>query len=564
MVTATPQIRQTDYLVIGGGSAGCILASRLSESGARVTLLEAGIDTAGEREPAEIRDARVRTIGVPHFYWSVMAESTGNGVGPLPYPQARVLGGGSSINSMHAQRGLPADYEEWRQFGVVGWGWNDVLPFFKRLETDCDFHNDMHGSSGPIHIRRVPEQDWSGLSRAMAAAMTRRGYRQLEDINGDTGDGFGAVPLNFVGTRRLSSATAYLTADVRKRPNLQIITDAEVSSLLIEQQRVVGATFQAAGQTQSIRAGETIVSAGAIHTPALLLRSGIGPAADLQAAGITPVLDRPGIGAILNNHALVVLSAHIKRSARAQRHVAPPSSMLLRYSSGMPGCPETDMLLNVWERLINPLRWDPLGHQLATFFPTINKPASTGSIRLNSSRTLDIKFNLLDDPRDMDRMVACVKLLHALLNDTAVAPLVNVAFAPAFTPLTQALMQNNAKAQLLSAAGAAVLSGPDALRERALRDAGTPLDQLIADEEKLRTTIKYSIIASGHVSGTCRMGDPADRNTVTDSRCKLVGVDGLRVVDASIFPTLMAAGTNLSVMMAAEKAAAMIVEDARR
>ena len=564
-MAAAEKIGETDYLVIGGGSAGCIMASRLSETGATVTLIEAGIDTGGDREPAEIGDARFRTMGTPQFFWpDLVTEFGDNGLGFLPFMQARVMGGGSSVNGMHAQRGLPKDYDEWRQLGVVGWGWDDVLPFFKRLETDCDFQNQLHGGKGPVRIRRVPEDDWSGLSHAMARAMERRGYSKLQDLNGQTGDGYGSVPHNYDGKRRLSTAAAYLTADVRKRPNLRIMAQAEVSSLLVEGRRVVGATLEAAGQTQSIRAGQTIVSAGALQSPGLLLRAGIGPGADLQAAGVSVVADRPGVGANLNNHVNMFFSVHIKRSARAKAHVAASGPMLLRYSSGVPGCPETDMLLNVWERSPNSLSWDPLFHQIASFFPTVNKTFSRGSVRLNPSREAEIRFNILSDVRDMDRMVDSVKFLRDLLADPAVAPLVGAAFIPAFTPFAISLRQNTLKAQVLSVAGALGLSGPRVLRDRLLRDVGEPLDPLLANEEKLRTTVKYGTMPSGHCSGTCAMGDPDQRNTVLDSRCRVVGVDGLRVVDASIFPTVMAAGTNLPVMMAAEKAATMIIEDSKQ
>ncbi|HKY82164.1 MAG TPA: GMC family oxidoreductase [Sphingobium sp.] len=556
---------QTDILIIGGGSAGCVLANRLSASGARVTLIEAGADTGNGKEPEAISDARFRTMGRTQFFWpELVAEYSDTGIGALPFNQARVLGGGSSVNGMHAQRGLPVDYDEWRQLGVVGWGWDDVMPFFKRVETDCDFRNDQHGDSGPVHIHRIPEKDWSGLSSAIGQAAGRMGMPKIADINGQAGDGYGAVPMNAGDGKRVSSARAYLTPEVRKRPNLTVITNAEVQTILTEDKRAVGATFVQDGQTRTIHAGQVIVSAGGLHTPALLMRSGIGPAADLEAAGIRPVIDLPGVGANLQTHPILLLSAHLKPAGRARRNVAPPSTMLLRYSSHVPGCPETDMFINVWERAPNPLAWDPLGHQLASFFPTINKAYSIGSVKLNAARQMEVRFNLLSDARDMARMVDSLKRMHVLLGDSAVAPLVNSAFFPAFTPLAMALMKEDAKAQLLSVAGAIALSGPAALRNRLLKEAGKPIAEVLADEANLEMALKFGTIPGAHPVGTCRMGDPAQKTTVLDSRCRVVGMEGLRVVDASIFPTIMCAGPNLPVMMAAEKAATMIMEDLRQ
>lgn len=554
-----------DYLIVGGGSAGCVLASRLSENpSARVILIEAGAQALDPKDVTRVRDARFRTFGNPRLFWSgVMASFTDSGPS-LPFSQARILGGGSAINGMHCQRGLPADYDEWRQLGVSGWSWDEVVPFFKAVETDLDFANDDHGAKGPLRIRRIPSDRWSGLSRCIGRALEQRGIPELRDLNADEGDGYGAVPLNMAGNERITSADAYLTREVLARPNLSVRLGVEAKRILVEGGGTVGVEVESDGAVQAIRARETVLCMGAIHSPALLMRSGIGPANDLAAAGIAVVADRPGVGANLLNHPFITLGAHLRSAGRQSRTVAHPCPMLVRYSSNVPGCPPTDMTLDVWERTPNQLSWDPLASQIANLMILLNKVYSTGSVKLNGLAQLDIKFNLLSDRRDLDRMVDSIYFVAELARDPLVAHLITRIFFPDYTsPLVYKISQDNLEAQVLSVAGAIGLSGPAALRNKFLDKAGRNIDTVIGDREAVRALVAASVVPGGHVAGTCRMGDPAQRLTVTDSRCRVVGLNGLRVVDTSIFPTLMAAGTNLPVMMAAEKAAKMISEDAR-
>ncbi|WP_176593231.1 GMC family oxidoreductase [Sphingobium sp. EM0848] len=558
-------VEECDYLILGGGSAGCVMASRLSEDpSVRVILVEAGNSPSEGPDADIVRDARFRTYGNPRLVWStVTAKYTGSGP-TLPFSQAKVLGGGSAINGMHCQRGLPTDYDEWSQLGVTGWNWEQVLPYFKKVEADQDFPGGDHGSDGPLKIGRIGPEKWSGLTRGIAEALRQQGLKELRDLNIDEGDGYGAVPLNLNNGARHSTADAYLTAAVRGRPNLSILTGATAQRLMIDASSVAGAEVDDRGRNVAIRAAETVLCMGAIHSPAFLLRSGIGPAADLAAAGLPTVADRPGVGANLANHPLLTLGAHLKRAGRQSRAVAHPCPMLVRYSSGVPGCPSTDMTIDVWERTPNQLNWDPIAAQIANLMLILNKVYSTGVIKLQASRELDVSFNLLSDYRDLERMMGGVLFLGQFLSQPSVRKLVNRAFFPAyFSPLVYKLMQNDMQAQLLSIAGAIGLSTPAFVRDRFLDRAGRNLSEVLADSDALREEVLRSVLPGGHVAGTCRMGNPAQKATVLDSRCRVVGVDGLRVVDASIFPTLMAAGTNLPVMMAAEKVSDMMTKDRR-
>jgi 5-(hydroxymethyl)furfural/furfural oxidase len=562
-----------DTIIVGGGSAGSVLANRLSaQSNRHVLLCEAGPDTPIGKVPPEISDSYPGIAYFdPRFHWTdlkvrtqrVSHNNPSDNPPPLrKYEQARVLGGGSSINGQLANRGAPTDYDEWEARGATGWGWRDVLPYFRKVERDMDFDGPLHGKDGRIPIRRIPQAQWCSHAHGVAQALAQAEYRYLPDQNGVFEDGYFAPTISNLGEQRVSAAVGYLDAAVRARDNLTISTDTQVRTLLFEGTTCVGINANVAGNTVTFRAKEVILSTGAIHTPAHLLRAGIGPAGHLRELGIDVVAHVPGVGQRLMDHPSIALASFIKPKARMNGFTRRHIHLALRYSSGLPGIPPGDMFVAA----VSKSAWHAVGEQIASMLLFVNKTYSdTGQVRL-ASRDPDaepiVDFNLLSDIRDVERLKDGFRRLAVLQTSPPMQAVTSDPFPASYSERVRKIGVVNSRNRLATKVVSKLLDGPAALRRYLIHNhivEGFTFDDVMRDDEKLESFVRQAAIGVWHASCSCRMGADTDPMAVTDSIGRVRGVQGLRVVDASLFPVVPCANTNIPTLMAAEKIADAIV-----
>lgn len=521
-----------DYLIIGAGSAGCVLANRLTEDpDCRVLLLEAG---PRDWHPfIHMPAGLAKLVGQKGVNWNydTAPEPQLNGR-RLWWPRGKVLGGSSSINAMCYVRGVPRDYDDWAAQGAIGWDWNRALLYFKRAERNSRGADALHGAEGPLYVSDL--RYTNPLSSAFIDAGQQAGYRRNDDFNGEDQDGFGFYQVTQKDGARCSTAVAYL-GPARSRPNLDIVTGALVRRVLLKNGRAVGVAYARGGREVKVRAErEVLLSGGAINSPQLLMLSGIGPADHLRQHGITVNLDAPQVGQNLQDHLDICTLQHSTQRVTYDRtselktafdyflrgHSGPGSSNIAEAGAFVRSSLAPDHRADIQLHFVPAMLDDHGRNRLAgdgyTLHACFLRPRSRGRIRLNNAdprANARIEANYLSDPEgfDLKMMLECAKLSRELFAQKAF----------------------------------------DSYR-------GAPIFPSRSDlsDSELIEFIRAKAESVYHPSGTCRMG--SDEASVVDPELRVRGVEGLRVIDASVMPSLIGGNTNAPTIMIAERASDLI------
>ena len=503
-----------DCIVVGGGTAGCIAAARLSEDPERsVLLLEAGPDFPEFSQLPEMLklgwgsvNLEARAAGAP-YNWSFTGTATAD-QGPMPVPRGKVMGGSSAINGQTFIRGAPEDFDTWASWGNSGWSYIDCLPYFRKLENDADFQDDFHGTEGPVPVRHHHRETWPATQEAFFQAASAAGYPFHPDVNHPEATGISLRAENNINGVRWSMALAY-TDLARHRLNLTIRPNVQALRVVLEDgpggKRAVGIEVESGDETFVVEGGEIILCAGAVASPQLLMLSGLGPADQLQAQGIPVQVELPGVGQNMRDHPNVSVRFMVKEGL-------PPDpdamrALRLRYTATGSDTPNDMILspasLNTVVRDDNPAHSVNCGLYLA---------AGKGELRLESADPNvhpSMDYHYLEEDWDRERLREAVRLCVSFLQHSSYEDIIEDIIAP------------------------------------------TPAD--MESDEALDAWLRRNISTSYHISGTCKMGPADDPMAVVDPHLRVRGVTNLRIADASVMPDVVRANTNVTTMMIAER-----------